>query len=105
MKRKFDLTEVKVDQLSAELSRKTEEAQLFKVIQTHLSSQDQKMFIWYKHVISSMQNEAEVAFAENDLLKTAFEAAEKAQEDLKRKSTVTEVLIFPFSCSTPPLVD
>ncbi|XP_035487655.1 synaptonemal complex protein 1 isoform X1 [Scophthalmus maximus] len=65
MKRKFDLTEVKVDQLSAELSRKTEEAQLFK-------------------------NEAEVAFAENDLLKTAFEAAEKAQEDLKRKSTVTE---------------
>ncbi|KAF0034597.1 hypothetical protein F2P81_012355 [Scophthalmus maximus] len=66
MKRKFDLTDVKVDQLSAELSRKTEEAQLFK-------------------------NEAEVAFAENDLLKTAFEAAEKAQEDLKRKSTQIKV--------------
>lgn len=38
-----------------------------------------------------IQNEAEVAFAENDLLKKACEAAEKAQEDLKEKSTVTEV--------------
>ncbi|XP_070758417.1 synaptonemal complex protein 1 [Enoplosus armatus] len=68
MKVKIDVTEVRVEELTAELSRKTEEAQLFK-------------------------NEAETAFAENDLLKKSFEAAEKAQEDLKEKSTVTETKV------------
>lgn len=46
-----------------------------------------------------MQNETQMAFAENDLLKKACDAAEKAQEDLKEKSTVTEVLTwFSISC-------
>ncbi|XP_044070793.1 synaptonemal complex protein 1 isoform X2 [Siniperca chuatsi] len=68
MKGKIDVTEVRVEELTAELSRKTEEAQLFK-------------------------NEAEIAFAENELLKNSCEAAEKAQEDLKEKSTVTEIKV------------
>uniref|UniRef100_A0A8P4KTJ3 Synaptonemal complex protein 1 n=1 Tax=Dicentrarchus labrax TaxID=13489 RepID=A0A8P4KTJ3_DICLA len=64
MKGKIDVTEVRVEELTAELSRKTKEAQLLK-------------------------NEAEVAFAENDLLKKTCESAEKAMEDLKEMSTVT----------------
>lgn len=42
-----------------------------------------------------------MAFAENDLLKKACEAAEKAHEDLKEISTVTEVFPwFSFCCFT-----
>lgn len=43
-----------------------------------------------------IQNEAEISFAENDLLKKACEAAEKAQDDLKEKSAVTEVFTWFF---------
>ncbi|XP_039972199.1 synaptonemal complex protein 1 isoform X2 [Xiphias gladius] len=68
MKTKIDVTEVRVEELTAKLSRKTEEVQLFK-------------------------NETQMAFAENDLLKKACDAAEKAQEDLKEKSTVTEIKV------------
>ncbi|XP_070815193.1 synaptonemal complex protein 1 [Chaetodon trifascialis] len=68
MKGKIDVAEVRVEELTAELSRKTTEALLLK-------------------------NETELAFAENDLLKKACEAAEKAQEDFKEKSTVTEVKV------------
>nr|XP_033482838.1 synaptonemal complex protein 1 [Epinephelus lanceolatus] len=68
MKVKIDVTEVRVEELTAELSRKTEEAQLFK-------------------------DEAEAAFVETDRLKKACEAAEKAQEDLKEKSTVIEIRV------------
>lgn len=39
----------------------------------------------------SMQNEAEVAFSESNALRKTCEAAEKAQEDLKEKSTVAQV--------------
>uniref|UniRef100_A0A8D0ADC5 Synaptonemal complex protein 1 n=1 Tax=Sander lucioperca TaxID=283035 RepID=A0A8D0ADC5_SANLU len=69
MKGKSDVTEARVEELTAELSRKTEEVQLFK-------------------------NEAEISFAENDLLKKACEAAEKAQDDLKEKSAVTEIKVM-----------
>nr|XP_046239059.1 synaptonemal complex protein 1 isoform X2 [Scatophagus argus] len=68
MKNKIDVTETKVKELTAELSMKTKETQLLK-------------------------NEAEVAFAENGLLKMACEAAEKAQENLKEKSTVIEIKV------------
>ncbi|KAL7407922.1 hypothetical protein ABVT39_015650 [Epinephelus coioides] len=68
MKVKIDVTEVRVKELTAELSRKTKEAQLFK-------------------------DEAEAAFVETDRLKKACEAAEKAQEDLKEKSTVIEIRV------------
>ncbi|XP_062262635.1 synaptonemal complex protein 1 [Platichthys flesus] len=68
MKNKVNVTEVRVVELSAELSKKTEEVQLFK-------------------------NELEMASAENHILKKACQAAEKAQEDLKRKSTVTELKV------------
>ncbi|KAK1889763.1 Synaptonemal complex protein 1 [Dissostichus eleginoides] len=68
MKEKVDVTEVKVEKLTAELSRETEEAQRYK-------------------------NDAEIEKAEHDLLKEACEAAEKAQEDLKEKSTVTEIKV------------
>ncbi|KAI9524455.1 hypothetical protein NQZ68_018138 [Dissostichus eleginoides] len=68
MKEKIDVTEVKVEKLTAELSRETEEAQRYK-------------------------NDAEIEKAEHDLLKEACEAAEKAQEDLKEKSTVTEIKV------------
>ncbi|XP_078105172.1 synaptonemal complex protein 1 [Sander vitreus] len=69
MKGKSEVTEARVEELTAELSRKTEEVQLFK-------------------------NEAEISFAENDLLKKACEAAEKAQDDLKEKSAVTEIKVM-----------
>ncbi|XP_038552978.1 synaptonemal complex protein 1 isoform X1 [Micropterus salmoides] len=68
LKGKIDITEVRVKELTAELSRKKEETQLF-------------------------QNKVEIAFAENDLLKKAYETAEKAQEDLKERSTVTEIKV------------
>lgn len=51
-------------------------------------------------VLLSKQNEAEAAFAENDELKKAFEAFEKAQEDLNQKSKMTEVFGFLFSFIT-----
>lgn len=38
-----------------------------------------------------IQNEAEIAFAENSALKTACQAAEKAKEDSRKKSTIAEV--------------
>ncbi|KAG7226799.1 hypothetical protein INR49_014148, partial [Caranx melampygus] len=65
MKGKIDITEITVEELTAKLSRKAEEINIFK-------------------------NEAEMVFAENELLKKACEAAEKAQDDLKKKSTITE---------------
>ncbi|XP_022597709.1 synaptonemal complex protein 1-like [Seriola dumerili] len=68
MKGKIDVTEVRVEELTTKLSKRTEEVKLFK-------------------------NEAEMAFARNDLLKKACEAAEKAKEDLKEKSTETEIKV------------
>ncbi|XP_033939435.1 synaptonemal complex protein 1 [Pseudochaenichthys georgianus] len=68
MKEKIEVTKVKVEKLTAELSRETEEAQRYK-------------------------NDAEIEKAEHDLLKEACEAAEKAQEDLKEKSRVTEIKV------------
>ncbi|XP_056241836.1 synaptonemal complex protein 1-like isoform X2 [Seriola aureovittata] len=68
MKGKIDVTEVRVEELTTKLSKTTEEVKLFK-------------------------NEAEMAFAQNDLLKKACEAAEKAKEDLKEKSTETEIKV------------
>lgn len=38
-----------------------------------------------------IQNEAEIAFAENSSLKTVCQAAEKAKEDSRKKSTMAEV--------------
>lgn len=37
-----------------------------------------------------------MVFAENELLKEACEAAEKAQDDLKKKSAITEVFDMVF---------
>ncbi|KAK5933633.1 hypothetical protein CgunFtcFv8_014097 [Champsocephalus gunnari] len=68
MKEKIEVTAVKVEKLTAELSREAEEAQRYK-------------------------NDAEIEKAEHDLLKEACEAAEKAQEDLKEKSRVTEIKV------------
>ncbi|XP_056242950.1 synaptonemal complex protein 1 isoform X2 [Seriola aureovittata] len=68
MKGKIDVTEVRVEELTTKLSKRTEEVKLFK-------------------------NEAEMAFAQNDLLKKACEAAEKAKEELKEKSTETEIKV------------
>ncbi|XP_037622797.1 synaptonemal complex protein 1 isoform X1 [Sebastes umbrosus] len=68
MKGRNDVTEVRVEDLTAELSRKSEEAQVFK-------------------------NEAEVEKAEKDLLKKACEAAENALDNLKEKSTETEIKV------------
>lgn len=39
----------------------------------------------------SIQNDAEVAFSESNILRKACEAAEKAQEDFMEKSTVAQV--------------
>nr|XP_019952084.1 PREDICTED: synaptonemal complex protein 1 [Paralichthys olivaceus]XP_019952085.1 PREDICTED: synaptonemal complex protein 1 [Paralichthys olivaceus] len=68
MKDKVNVTEGRVEELAAELSKKTEEVQLF-------------------------ESELEMASAENYLLKTACQAVEKAQEDLNTKSTVTELKV------------
>lgn len=40
-----------------------------------------------------IQNEAEMAFSENGLLKRAREAAEKAHEELKEHSMVSEAFM------------
>lgn len=42
----------------------------------------------------SIQNEAETALAENNALKTACQAAEKAKEESREKSTMAEVSDF-----------
>nr|XP_020479704.1 synaptonemal complex protein 1 isoform X2 [Monopterus albus] len=68
MKSKIDITEVRVGELAAELSRKSEEAQKFK-------------------------HEAEMAFDKNDLLKKDCEAAEKARENLQKMSTLTQIKV------------
>ncbi|XP_056293751.1 synaptonemal complex protein 1 [Pseudoliparis swirei] len=68
MKGKIEITELRVEELAVELSRKTEEVHLFK-------------------------NEAEIEKAEQDRLKKTCEAAENAQEDLKEKATVTEMKV------------
>ncbi|XP_030586347.1 synaptonemal complex protein 1 isoform X2 [Archocentrus centrarchus] len=68
MKAKIDVTHAKMEELVAEISRKTEEIHLNK-------------------------KEAEIAFAEKDSLKKACEAAEKAQEDLKEKSTLIQIKV------------
>lgn len=47
MKGKIDVTEVRVEELTAELSRETEEAQLFKVIRIDTSSQKEKGCLFY----------------------------------------------------------
>ncbi|XP_053171538.1 synaptonemal complex protein 1 [Scomber japonicus] len=73
MKGKMDILEARVEQLKAELSRKTEEAQLITVI--------------------LIESEAQIAFAENDLLKKGCETAEKAHEDLKEKFDTTEIKV------------
>ncbi|KAM3877753.1 synaptonemal complex protein 1 [Diretmus argenteus] len=65
---KTDVTKLRVQELTAEVSRKTEEAQLFK-------------------------NKVQIACAENNLLAKACEAAEKAQQDLKEKANMTEVKV------------
>lgn len=48
----------------------------------------------HTHFFLSMQNEAETALAENNALKTACQAAEKAKEDSREKSTMAEVSDF-----------
>ncbi|XP_075953148.1 synaptonemal complex protein 1 [Anarhichas minor] len=68
MKATNETTELRVEELTAELSRRTEEVQLFK-------------------------DEAEIENAELDRLKKTLEAAENAQEDLKKKATVTEIKV------------
>ncbi|XP_054473709.1 synaptonemal complex protein 1 [Anoplopoma fimbria] len=68
MKGKIEITELRVEELTAELSRKTEEVQLFK-------------------------NEAEIEKKEKELLKKTCEAAENAQEDLKEKAAVTQIKV------------
>ncbi len=116
MKGKVDVTESRVDELKAELSRKTTEAQLLKVMQTDTSPQRKKeysqrripnMYVPDFNFFLLMQNEVEVASAENDLLKKTCEAAEKAKEDLVENSTVKEVFTqfsfffsFFFFCCT-----
>ena len=118
MKGKIDVTEVRVEELTAELLKKTEEVQLLKVIYIYTSPHREKICL-YHHLIpvprntcSSftlpflmlyffIQTEAEAAFAESDELKRACEAAEKAHEDLKQKTKVTEVFTrFLFSFCT-----
>ncbi|KAM7006472.1 synaptonemal complex protein 1 [Tautogolabrus adspersus] len=68
MQGKMGITEIRVKELEAELLRKNKEARLLK-------------------------NEADVASAENDMLKKTCEAAEKEHEDLKEKSAETEIKV------------
>ncbi|KAM9408167.1 synaptonemal complex protein 1 [Pholidichthys leucotaenia] len=84
LKGKIAVTEAKLRKLTAELSQKTEEMKMFKVLQRDTPSECHNDVF---EILSPIQNEA---FAENDLLKKACEAAEKAQNDLKTKSTLTE---------------
>ncbi|KAF7651746.1 hypothetical protein LDENG_00106310 [Lucifuga dentata] len=65
---KIDVFEIRVDKLTAELSKKNEEAQLFK-------------------------NEAEKSFVEKNLLEKACEEAVNALKDLKEKFNMTEIKV------------
>ncbi|XP_072238970.1 synaptonemal complex protein 1 [Leuresthes tenuis] len=67
-KSQIDVFEARVKELVAELARKTEEIQMFK-------------------------NEAQTAWAESEELKQAYKDSEKAKEDLKEKSTLTETKV------------
>lgn len=104
MKVKIDITEVRVEKLTAELLSKTKEAQLFKVLHI-LQLRDPNNCLIHMQIpqiyaltsFLSMQNEAEVAFSESNILRKACEAADKAQEDLIEKSTVAQVVTgVPF---------
>ncbi|XP_006782874.1 synaptonemal complex protein 1 isoform X2 [Neolamprologus brichardi] len=68
VKAKIQFTQAKMEELMAELSKKTEE-------------------------IHFIKKEAENAFAENDSLKKACEAAEKEKEHLQEKSTLTQIKV------------
>lgn len=50
--------------------------------------------IIYMHIFFTIQIKAEAALAENFALKTACQAAEKAKEESREKSTMAEVLEF-----------
>ncbi|XP_068172365.1 synaptonemal complex protein 1 isoform X2 [Antennarius striatus] len=69
MKAKISVTDVRVEELTVELSGKMQEAEQFR-------------------------NKAEVTFAENNLLKEAHEAAERTQEDLKIEVQELEGQLF-----------
>ncbi|XP_075881103.1 synaptonemal complex protein 1 isoform X2 [Nelusetta ayraudi] len=68
MKVEIDVAEARLAELTAELLKITEEAQFVK-------------------------NEAETALAENNALKTACQAAEKAKEESREKSTMAEIKV------------
>ncbi|XP_005943019.1 synaptonemal complex protein 1 [Haplochromis burtoni] len=68
VKAKIQFTQAKMEELMAELLKKTEEIHLVK-------------------------KEAENAFAENDSLKKSCEAAEKEKEHLQEKSTLTQIKV------------
>ncbi|KAM4588658.1 synaptonemal complex protein 1 isoform 2-T2 [Odontesthes bonariensis] len=67
-KSQIGVFEARVEELVAELSRKTEEIQIFK-------------------------NEVQTACTESEELKQAYKDSEKAKEDLKEKSTLTETKV------------
>lgn len=109
LKVKHDVAEARLAELTAELLTITEEAQFVKVSTTAASFQIEKMKLHnlcliymtcvihihiYIYFFLSIQNEAETAVAENNALKTACQAAEKAKEESREKSTMAEVSDF-----------
>ncbi|XP_041834219.1 synaptonemal complex protein 1 isoform X2 [Melanotaenia boesemani] len=69
LKSKTDILEARVEELDAEISRKTEEIQMFK-------------------------SEAQLAWAEKDKLKQTCEDADKATKELMEKFTITEIKVL-----------
>ncbi|XP_063330025.1 synaptonemal complex protein 1 [Pelmatolapia mariae] len=80
VKAKIQFTQAKMEELMAELSKKTEEIHLIKILKIVCP-------------FSLIQKEAENAFAENDSLKKACEAAEKEKEHIQEKSTLTQIKV------------
>lgn len=107
MKFKVDLSEVRLTELIAELSKINDESLRLKVMEAITSVQNGNRFLHCLMVFSLFpQNEVEVASAANNTLTDACDAAVKAKEDLMEKFKVSEVfigflllLLLPFSFS------
>lgn len=107
MKVKVELSEVRLKELTAELSKKSDESLQLKVMEAIMSVQSGNCFFHCLLVVSLfLQNEVQVASDANNMLTDACDAAVKAKEDIMEKFKVSEVfigflllLLLPFSCS------
>lgn len=92
------VAEARMAELTAELLTLTEEVQFEKVLPTAVSCMWHVIHMcvskWFVLFFFTIQNKAETALAENSAMKTACQAAEKAEEESREKSKMAEVSDF-----------